>query len=402
MAASRYDLITIGGGLGGAALARVMSRGGARVLVLERSREFKDRVRGEVLVPWGCDEASKLGLFDALLARHGHELRYWAVDIGGVRALTRDLVLTSALQLPVVTFFHPDMQRLLLEQATEAGADALRGATVVDVAPGETPTVTYERSGETHHAKARLVVGADGRGSSVRRWGGFKARADPRRRSFAGVLLDDMPAPDDTLHSRFAPSEGLMSWLFPQGEGRVRAYVGFDSRSSYEPLSGKRDLARFIETSIALGVPKQHFDGCRPSGPLATFDATDDWVDHPYRDGIALIGDAAATSDPTWGQGMSLTLRDARVLSESLLAHDSWDEAGHVFAEEHDRGYEACHRCDSWYTDLLLDPGPEADERRSVALPRILEDPTRLLDTPFSGPEHVADETARRRLFGLD
>ena len=193
-----------------------------------------------------------------------------------------------------------------------------------------------------------------------------------------------------------------MSWLFPQGKGRVRAYVGFDSRSGYEPLSGKRDLARFIETSIALGVPKEHFDGCRPSGPLATFDATDNWVDHPYRNGIALIGDAAATSDPTWGQGMSLTLRDARLLSESLLARDDWDEAGHVFAEGHDLGYAACHGCDGWYTDLLLDSGPEADARRAVALPRILEDPTRLLDTAISGPEHVADETARRRLFGLD
>jgi len=402
LTAARYDLITVGGGLGGAALASVMSRAGARVLVLERGREFKDRVRGEVLVPWGCAEAAKLGLLDPLRERLGHELRYWAVDLGGIRALTRDVVATTDLRLPVITFFHPDMQRLVLAQATEAGANVLLGANVVDVAPGETPKVTFKRSGETQHATARLVVGADGRGSSTRRWGGFRVQEDTHRRSFTGVLLDDMPAPDDTLHSRFAPSEGRMSWLFPQGRGRVRAYVGFDSRSSDPPLSGKRDLARFIDTSIALGVPKDFFDGCRPSGPLATFDATDNWVDHPYRDGIALIGDAAATSDPTWGQGMSLTLRDVRVLSETLLDHDRWDEAGHVFADEHDCGYAACHRCDGWYTDLLLDPGPEADARRAVALPRILEDPSRLPDIPFSGPEQVADEAARQRLFGLD
>ena len=289
-----------------------MSRAGARVLVLERSREFKDRVRGEVLVPWGCAEASQLGLFDALSDRHGHELRYWAVDLDGIRALNRDLVDTTTLRLPVLTFFHPDMQRLVLAHATEAGADVQLGASVVAVAPGapETPTVTYQHAGETHHATARMVVGADGRGSSVRRWGGFDVQEDPHRRSFAGVLLDDLPAPEDTLHSRFVPAEGLMSWLFPQGGGRVRGYVGFDSRSGFERFSGARDLARFIETSIRLGVPKEYFDGCRASGPLATFDATDNWVDHPYRDGIALIGDAAATSDPTWGQGMSLALRN--------------------------------------------------------------------------------------------
>lgn len=402
MATDRYDLITVGGGLGGAALAAVMSRAGARVLVLERSRQFRDRVRGEVLVPWGCAEAAKLGLLDALVDRHGHELRYWSVDFNGVHALTRDLVESSDLRIPVITFFHPDMQRLVLEEAIGAGAEVLRGATVVDVAPGEAPTVTFEQAGEPHHATARLVVGADGRGSSARRWGGFSVREDLHRRSFAGVLLEDMPAPEDTLHSRFAPAEGSMSWLFPQGGGRVRAYVGFDSRSGYEPLSGKRDLARFTETSIELGVPKEYFDGCRAAGPLATFDATDNWVDHPYRDGVALIGDAAATSDPTWGQGMSLTMRDVRVLSECLLADDRWDEAGHAFAAEHDRGYAACHGCDGWYTDLFLEPGAEAEARRGVALPRILQDPSRLPDTPISGPRVPADEAVRRRLFGLD
>jgi hypothetical protein len=45
-------------------------------------------------------------------------------------------------------------------------------------------------------------------------------------------------------------------------------------------------------------------------GPLATFDVSESWVDHPYREGVALLGDAGATSDPTFGQGMSTTLRD--------------------------------------------------------------------------------------------
>ncbi len=402
MPTSRYDLITVGGGLAAAVLASVMARSGARVLVLERTRDFKDRVRGEVLVPWGCAEADQLGLLDALLDRHGHELRYWSTDFNGAPALTRDLVETSAPQLPVMTFYHPDMQDFGLSRAVEAGAEIRRGATVVGVRPGETPSVTFEQAGVKEEATARLVVGADGRSSSARSWGGFDVREDLHRRAFAGVLLDDMPAPDDTLHSRFAPADGLMSWLFPQGDGRVRAYIGFDSRSDYKRLSGKRDLERFIQTSIDLGVPREHFAECRAAGPLATFDATDSWVDHPYRNGVALIGDAAATSDPTWGQGMSLALRDVRVLSENLLGNEDWDAASHAFAVEHDRGYTACRTCDGWYTDLFLEPGPEADARRAVALPRIMADPTRLLDTPFSGPQCVPDEAARKRFFGLD
>ena len=61
-----YDLITVGGGLAGAALARSLAQEGARVLVLEREREFRDRVRGELVHPWGVAEARKLGIYDLL------------------------------------------------------------------------------------------------------------------------------------------------------------------------------------------------------------------------------------------------------------------------------------------------------------------------------------------------
>ena len=53
MADGRYDLITVGGGRGGASLAKAIAEHGARVLVLERETQFKDRVRGEALVSWG-------------------------------------------------------------------------------------------------------------------------------------------------------------------------------------------------------------------------------------------------------------------------------------------------------------------------------------------------------------
>ena len=51
-----FDLITVGGGLGGSALAKNMAEIGVRVLVLEREHQFSDRVRGEWLAPWGVAE----------------------------------------------------------------------------------------------------------------------------------------------------------------------------------------------------------------------------------------------------------------------------------------------------------------------------------------------------------
>jgi len=57
--AGTYDIVTVGGGLGGSALARAMAARGARVLVLEREKQFKDRVRGEFLAVWGVAEARR-------------------------------------------------------------------------------------------------------------------------------------------------------------------------------------------------------------------------------------------------------------------------------------------------------------------------------------------------------
>ena len=98
-------------------------------------------------------------------------------------------------------------------------------------------------------------------------------------------------------------------------------------RFSGDLVPREADVPRFIDTSIRIGVPAEYFAGARVAGPLATFDATDNWVEHPYRDGIALIGDAAATSDPTWGQGMSITARGVRVLTENLKSSEDWDAA---------------------------------------------------------------------------
>ena len=47
----------MGGGLAGAGFAKLMAARGAKVLVLERPTEFRHRVRGEVLMPWGVAEA---------------------------------------------------------------------------------------------------------------------------------------------------------------------------------------------------------------------------------------------------------------------------------------------------------------------------------------------------------
>jgi 2-polyprenyl-6-methoxyphenol hydroxylase-like FAD-dependent oxidoreductase len=81
-----YDIIIIGGGLGGAALAKAMAEHGARILVLERERRFKDRVRGEGMWPWGVAELKELGVYQVLIETSAHEVRWLDTYIGGVRS----------------------------------------------------------------------------------------------------------------------------------------------------------------------------------------------------------------------------------------------------------------------------------------------------------------------------
>src|SRR5438093_10930448 len=101
-----FDIVTVGGGLGGAALARAMAERGARVLVLERERRFADRVRGEALMPWGVAWARALGLDPLLRATCGDELPSFELFMGGAEILRRDLVATTCPPAPVLAFCH--------------------------------------------------------------------------------------------------------------------------------------------------------------------------------------------------------------------------------------------------------------------------------------------------------
>ena len=69
-----YDLIIVGGGIGGSALALVMAQAGRSVLLLEQSEVYEDRVRGEWIAPWGVAEVQRLGLYDLLMGAGGHHL----------------------------------------------------------------------------------------------------------------------------------------------------------------------------------------------------------------------------------------------------------------------------------------------------------------------------------------
>jgi 2-polyprenyl-6-methoxyphenol hydroxylase-like FAD-dependent oxidoreductase len=167
-------------------------------------------------------------------------------------------------------------------------------------------------------------------------------------------------------------------------------------------FSGKDRIPDFVRAFHAAGVPEAWLSRARPAGPLAAFEGADSRVDQPIREGVALIGDAAACSDPVWGCGMSLTLRDARVLRDALVTSSDWNAAIHGYADEHDRYYARLRTAEDWLTQVQFDVGPDADARRARVFAKLALEPDRLPDVVGRGPDVDVDERARRRCFAED
>jgi len=113
-----------------------------------------------------------------------------------------------------------------------------------------------------------------------------------------------------------------------------------------------------------------------------------------------MVGDAAAVSDPTFGQGMSLSLRDARTLRDELTKDSDWAAAAGRYANRRREYFHACHTVEGWMRTLFQDPSAEAGAIRARAMPLIAEDPTRVPDHINSGPDLPLNEHVRARLFG--
>jgi 2-polyprenyl-6-methoxyphenol hydroxylase-like FAD-dependent oxidoreductase len=398
---SSYDLAIAGGGLSGAALAINMVQHGARVLVIERETKFKDRVRGEVMFPWGYAEAHALGVAKRLAEAGGHHLNWVETYVASGLVENREVIPSTIHQLPFLACYHPAMQESLLNAAASAGATVRRGAAVREVRPGAPLAMVIEEDGRVETISARLVVGAEGRSSVVRTSARFPVQRDLDDMMIAGILLENVPAAEDTLQGVYNFALGHLVVVGPQGGGRVRMYLCYHDATQAR-YQGPGDLARFVDGCKKSGARAALFDGVKQIGPLATFPCAHRWVDHPYRDGVALLGDSATSSDPTWGQGLSLTMRDARVLRDHLMRSDDWDAAGHAYASEHDGYSGRLHTFHQWMTAMYLATGPDADARRARAMPLIAQDPSRQPDALFVGPDLPVDEAARKRFFAED
>jgi len=221
---------------------------------------------------------------------------------------------------------------------------------------------------------------------------------DPDRLMIAGLLCEGVPAPDDATHHGVGAHGATL--FAPLGHKRARVYFVYRKEDGPRELGREERVGDFLSLCGGAGVPPAWGAEAKPAGPLAEFNGADHWVPHPARQGIVLVGDAAAATDPGWGTGLSLTLRDVLTLRDCLLSNPDWERAIHLYAQEHDRCHRALHTVTECFAELLWTTGPASEERRGNLLPTLLTDPRGLPDVVGLGPESPVDAAAKRLFLG--
>ena len=401
------EVVIVGGGIGGSALACVLAGEGIATTILEKTAVHADIVRGEWIAPWGVAETERLGLYELLLNAGGHHLKRhisFGDDIDAELAQTQTLDLTGFEGLglkPPLCMRHPEMCDLLNAEAIARGANLLREVTGVEVTPGARPEVRFRHAGKTIRYSPRLVVGADGRNSIVRVQAGIQHHRDFTHHLMAGMLVDNTDGWPPDLQI-FGTEENINFLAFPQSATRVRLYIcyGTDQKKRF---AGADNQARFLDAFRLKSVPSSEcLANGTPAGPCNSYGNEDTWTETPFAPGVVLIGDAAGHNDPIIGQGLSITYRDVRMVRDLMLENrgDWTPERFRPYAEERAERMRRLRITASSLSILNAEFGPHALARRL----KVREEKARgnvfdLAPATFVGPEVIPAEMFSEELL---
>ena len=287
------DLVIVGGGPAGLATAIRGRMAGLNVVVLDGSQPPIDRPCGEGVMPEGVAQLDALGV--RVPDRHHQPFR-------GIRYVDGDAVAEGLFDgRPGLGIRRPVLHGALVERAAALGAE-LRWRTEVS---GLTEQGVATADGEL---TGRLVVGADGRSSRVRRWAGLEGRL-PRAGRF-GVRRHYGMAPwTDRVEVHWG--DGCEAYVTPVAPELVGVVVMWSGRAA-----GFDDLLSKLPGLAArvAGAPAASRDaGAGPFGARARR------VDAGR---VVLAGDAACCLDPITGEGVALALQSAEALVDAVAAGD--------------------------------------------------------------------------------
>ena len=300
------DVVVVGARVAGSPTAIELARRGRRVIVLDAATFPSDTLSTHVIFPTCVAELSALGALEPLLATGSPKHPYTQVNHGGIDV--------NWFYTPVDGFDYGMCPRrtvldnILVETARQAGADVREATKITGLEwnSGRVSAVRWQdRKGATGTIATKLVVGADGRRSTVAEMVGAKEpyRRDENGRGLVFMYVDDehpagSPERDrlyqwrvgDTLGMYFPTCDngGLVLFMPPREE--IAAFgqdlVHWNSKLDQFPL---------LKARIGDGQPRTKLR--KAADPFSYFRRSSGR-------GWALVGDAGHFKDPVIAQGV--------------------------------------------------------------------------------------------------
>lgn len=306
-------MVVVGARCAGSPLATMLARRGLRVCLLDRSRFPSEALSTHVIQPCGVAVLDRLGALDAVLAAGAVPLTRFTLVTEEARvdaAIDADLFGAPSLCLRRIVLDH-----LLVQMAAASKADVRTGTPVTDLLweDGRVAGVETER-GPLH---ARLVVGADGRGSTVARLAGAAEYCvEPPGRMFAWAYFEGVSDMEGRL--RLGSRGGLTFVASPTDAGLYLAAVcpSLDDRDAFladREGSFMAGLAAWPELADLLA-------GATRAGPIRVMANWHGYLREAAGPGWALLGDAGHFKDPSPAQGIADALRQAEHLADAIEA----------------------------------------------------------------------------------
>ena len=331
-----HEVVVVGAGVAGAALAAVLARDGRRVLVIERDLSEPKRIVGELLQPGGCQQLRELGLEAALEGIDSQRVYGYGMFLYD-RKMCIDYVERRAAagwagadEVAGRSFHNGRFVQRLREAAR-----AEPNCTLVQ---GTVTRLLYEREGDEtsrvcgvaytvaadggaeRMAHASLTIACDGCASRLRRMV-LPVALHSISSYFVGLILQhcELPFPQ---HGHVVLADPAPVLFYPISSTEVRCLVDVPLSARSAGAGGDRDgLARYLRTAVAPQVP----DALRPA-LVAAIDRGDFKL-MPNRvmparpvslRGALLLGDSFNMRHPLTGGGMTVALSDVRLIRAIL------------------------------------------------------------------------------------
>ncbi|MGE4426173.1 MAG: FAD-dependent monooxygenase [Solirubrobacteraceae bacterium] len=327
------DVVVVGARLAGSATAIALARRGRRVLALDRASFPSDTLSTHLLFAGGVAELQRSGALERVLETGAPKLPAVQLSAGGHDVRGTYTPTDEGIDYGLcVRRIGLDMA--LVDTARAAGAEVRERCTVTEVIweAGRAAGVRYrDGDGREHEVRARLVVGADGRRSSMAQLVGaseYRTAANGRGLAFHYVRDPWANHPDGARRRNSITQwrEGdTLGMFFPTDQDGGLALF----------MPPKEDIARFRKDPDGVWTEKLaanrnlqgRLEGTEREGKLRSTGETEAFFRVSSGPGWALVGDAGHFKDPAVAQGIRDALRFGRRLGETateVLDHPDW------------------------------------------------------------------------------